>query len=463
MNNSRHHNIIKNFFTKDVGVKIFSLVCAIFMWFLVMNTINPTETRSFSANITFENMEELVSKGYIVTNQEYIEETLVNIRVQASRPALDELAKPENRNSIFARIDLSKVEVDPNSEFPQKYQVALVPALPSGLYVYSYEIASYFPTVAEIEIDKVKTETTELRLSVTGSPAAGYIASEPSASLTEVEVSGPSGKMHLIDNVTAYIDIDGAEQKVTRECTPTAYDKDGNELNGFFINPSTIQVTVDMDKQNEITINKPDTIGTLPAHLKLDSLDWEPKSIIARSASDFTPARSYITLPTIDLSDITETTTQTVDISDMLKQLGLTAADSSQRKISVTVNVSVVNSNEYVINKSNIKINALPAAYTATIPDDVTVEIGGENIDVATLNPTVNLSQCRPGRNTVTLNLRLPQGATLKKNPTVTVIVADKIPDSSIEPDSSRETSAASEAEEEIPEETTVEEPTTAK
>ena len=55
MNNS-HHDIIKNFFTKDIGLKIFSLIMATFMWFLVMNTINPTETRAYNANITFENM-----------------------------------------------------------------------------------------------------------------------------------------------------------------------------------------------------------------------------------------------------------------------------------------------------------------------------------------------------------------------------------------------------------------------
>lgn len=442
--------MIKNFFTKDIGVKIFSLVCAVFMWFLVMNTINPTETRSFSANITFENMEELVSKGYTVTNQEYIEETLVNIRVQGSRPALDELAKPENRNSIYARIDLSKIDVDPNAQFPQKYQVALVPALPSGLYVYSYEIASYFPTMAEIEIDRIKTETAELKLSVTGSPAAGYIASEPSADLTEVEISGPSGRMHMVDNVTAYIDINGADKEITKECTPTAYDKDGNELHGFFINPETIQVSVAVDKQNEIAIRKPETIGALPSYLKLESITWKPESIIARSEHGSTPARDYITLPEIDLSTITETTERTVDISDRLKQLGLTAVEPSQRKISVTVNVSVINSNEYVINRSDIKINSLPSNYSAAIPDDVTVEIGGSKINVAELEPAVNMSQCRPGKNTVPLDLKLPQGATLKKVPEVTVIVANKTTENNaaIEPNVHKEQTADTETEE---------------
>lgn len=426
MNNSRHHNAIKNFFTKDVGVKIFSLVAALFMWFLVMNTINPTETRSFSANITFENMEELVSKGYVVTNQEYIEGTLVNIRVQGSRPALDELAKPENRNSIFAKIDLSKIEADTNAQFPQKYQVALVPSLPSGLYVYSYEIASYFPTVAEIEIDTVKTETAELQLSVTGSPAEGYIASEPKADLAEIEVSGPAGKMQLIDSVTAHIDIDGASQNVTKQCRPAVYDKNGNELHGFFVNPENIQVSVNINKQNEITINEPETTGVLPPHLKLDSITYEPKSITAKSSPDLTPARNYIDLPVIDLSSITATTKQTVDITDQLRQLGLTA-DSSQRKITVTINVSVISSQQYVINKSDIKINSLPANYTASIPDDVKVEIGGRSINTAELNPSVNLSQCRLGRNSVPLDLKLPQGASLKENVSVTVVVSDKI------------------------------------
>ena len=50
------------------------------MWFLVMNTINPTEIKTFTAPITFENMEALTEKGYIVSNIQDFDSTTVTIK-----------------------------------------------------------------------------------------------------------------------------------------------------------------------------------------------------------------------------------------------------------------------------------------------------------------------------------------------------------------------------------------------
>ena len=204
MNNS-HHDIIKDFFTKDIGLKLFSIIMATLMWFLVMNSINPTESRVYDANISFENMDTLINSGYVVNNQTYIMNSTVSIKVEGSRPALDELSKPQNKGAISARIDLSKLEIDENAEFPQKYQVSLVPSLPSGLYVYSYDIASYFPTAAELEIDRLKSTTAELQLAAYGNVRSGYIASEPEADIAEVEVMGPASRMTQVDSVVAAI------------------------------------------------------------------------------------------------------------------------------------------------------------------------------------------------------------------------------------------------------------------
>ncbi len=442
MNNS-HHDIIKNFFTKDIGLKIFSLIMATFMWFLVMNTINPTETRAYNANITFENMDALINSGYVVNNQTYIMNSTVTIKVEGSRPALDEMSKPQNKGAISAKIDLSKLEIDENAEFPQKYQVSLVPSLPSGLYVYSYDIASYFPTVTELEIDRLKSTTAELQLAAYGNVKSGYIASEPEADIAEVEVMGPASRMTQVDSVVAAIDISEADRNITKQCTPVVYDKNKNELTSFFVNPENVNVSVKVHKENEISVNEPAVVGALPPHLKLDSITWEPKTIICRSDTDATPVRNSIDLPPVDLSKITKSEEQTVDISDSLRELGL---ESDVRRVSVNINVSVVDTEKYVIHKSDIKISGLAPNLAATITDDVTVEIGGGNVNTAELYPTVNLSGCRIGKNTIPLDLKLPNGATLKEKVNVNVLVTSK--ESALEPankeaDSQSETSTS--------------------
>ena len=37
----------KKFMSDDIMLKIVSLIIAVFLWFIVMNTINPTEVRNY--------------------------------------------------------------------------------------------------------------------------------------------------------------------------------------------------------------------------------------------------------------------------------------------------------------------------------------------------------------------------------------------------------------------------------
>ena len=49
----------KSKFTKDIGWKLLSLIIAIGLWFTVINTENPLETRTYTAAIQLQNKESL--------------------------------------------------------------------------------------------------------------------------------------------------------------------------------------------------------------------------------------------------------------------------------------------------------------------------------------------------------------------------------------------------------------------
>jgi YbbR domain-containing protein len=42
---------LKKLFEKDLYWKVFSVVIAAFLWFVVMNVINPTETKNFVTEV----------------------------------------------------------------------------------------------------------------------------------------------------------------------------------------------------------------------------------------------------------------------------------------------------------------------------------------------------------------------------------------------------------------------------
>ena len=70
-------NVLFKSISKNFGWKLFSLVCAIILWFIVMNIINPTEIQTYSVNVTLENEDKLNEKGFTVMNKEEIQNTKI--------------------------------------------------------------------------------------------------------------------------------------------------------------------------------------------------------------------------------------------------------------------------------------------------------------------------------------------------------------------------------------------------
>lgn len=70
-----------------------------------------------------------------MVNEGDFEDTKINLRVEATRPALDELSKNNYKNNITAQVDLSKIELDDDQTYPVKVQVPVKPSLFVKLYI----------------------------------------------------------------------------------------------------------------------------------------------------------------------------------------------------------------------------------------------------------------------------------------------------------------------------------------
>lgn len=424
--NSSHSLIrgIKNFFSQEPLWKLLSIIVAIILWFVVMNTINPTEIKTFTTTVSLDNMEYLHQKGYVVSNLTSFEELSISIKVEGTRPALDELSKAENKSNIKAKIDLSKLDINSEDTFPQTYSMVIVPSLPGNSYMYSYDIASYYPTVTDVIIDKSGSKTVPVELKTYGSPASGYVISEISSDINEVTVTGPESEISKVEKVIATIDITNETSLIQKECTMTIYDENNTQLEGFIVSPSSIPVTVEIKKSSKLKINEPTTKGALPEHLELISIDWTPKSINVTSSDKNVP--ESINLPPVSLAEINNEKTFTVDISDNLKRLNLETENNS-KLVKITVKVGVKSAKEYSIPSNIIKIIGLSPTLNVMLPDNVKIKVGGvDDVDVYTLVPTIDLTDLDEGKHTVPLKLTLPEQAALKENVEINVEITKK-------------------------------------
>lgn len=418
---------LKKFLSEDIMLKIISGIIAVFLWFIVMNTINPTEVRNYPASIVFENTAALKEQGLTMVNEGDFTDTKINLRVEATRPALDELSKNNYKNSIMAQVDLSKIQLDESQTYPLKVQVPIKPSVPSTIYTYKYDVSSYYPTYIEVEVDKIDSIKRTLRVSTTGELANGYTADTPVCDVTSVTVTGPASQISDVAVVRAEVDLNDSVGTIVRDVMVKAYDAGGNELTNFVSEPETVTVTVPVSKQGTISINQPKTTGTLPSHLEISSIDWEPKSVSVAGTSEEVNSVSSIDLPLIDLSKITGNTTLTFDISKNISDAGLQLKNSSSSTVTVNIKTGVTQAKKIEIKNTDINITGLKENCVVKLPESVTVEIGGpDNITAKSLKPSLDLSGLDVGSHNVEMKLSLPNYATLKSKVNVDVEIYER-------------------------------------
>jgi ybbR family protein len=423
------NNPLKDFFTKDLSLKILSLIVAIVAWFGVMNTIEPHETRSFNVPVKFENTRELISQGYIISNLNNFEDFTVEIGIEATRLNLDTFVRENAEKNSYAKIDLSNVAVyvDDEADFPQSIPVTLNPVLPANLNSLSYKITSYNPSVVSIEVDRISSIKKDTKVKILGNAADGYEITDTNISTETVTVSGPESKINEINNVYLNIEANNIEKDTTYNISPTVYDKSGNELSGFVFEPTHVNVDLIVQKHGTMEINQPKTQGKLPANFELASIDWSPKSITVIGPSDKIGQVSAIDIPAIDLSNIHGDTIITKDITSIVKQSGCTIKDQKNNQVSITIKLNLINSKDITINKSAVKVIGLPDTKNITLPDNITVAVAGaENINASALNPTIDVAGLSDGKHSVRLNLTPPENVAINSNIDIDVSISSK-------------------------------------
>lgn len=446
--------IIKGFFTKDIILKVFSLIAAIALWFVVMNTLNPTEVKTFTADLTFINESVLTegdSSGVIITNKAELEKNKVTIKVRGTRPALDELSKPKNKAEIKAYVDLKQLNGFALDNAPQTLSLVVTPKLPDNIFLYSYEIVSCTPKSVDAELDRLKSETMKLQLNVNGELKSGYDAGEPVCETDTVRITGPESMFNKVASVRASVDVTGKTSDVNVSVAPAVYDTEGNIMELFSVEPSVIDVTVSVKKQWQIPVKAPEVIGQLNENLVLESIEYMPKNVeVEGSIEDINKVLS-IQVPTVDLSAIEHTQTFTYDIRPSLKGTDLQLKESSVKEITVTVTVSAKASRDITIKQGDFKINNLTDGLAVEI-EDVNITIYGsqellDSVSAKTLEPVIDLKEQGVGWHKLPFTLTLPENVEMRITPSATVIISNKSvqPPVVTEPETQTETESAEE------------------
>lgn len=420
---------IKAFFARDLLWKIFSLVLAIFLWFVVMNTLNPTEVKTFTVNISFTNEGVLKDNDLIIMNKKELEEQRVSIKVKGTRPALDELSKSKNKNAIKAYIDLSRLDGTAVEE-PTDISLMVTPKLPDDIFLYSYEIVSCSPKTADVRVDNLMSETMKLQLDVHGQIKSGYNASGPITETDTVRVTGPESMFESVGSVRAGVDITGKDSDVNVSVAPAVYDKEGVPMELFTVLPSVIDVTIAINRQWQIPVKAPEVIGQINENLVLKSVDYSPKTVDVEGSIEDINKVQTIELPAVDLSEIENTKEIKCDIRPSLKGTDLKLKDGTPTEVTVVVTVEAKVLKNITVTKDDIHIKGLGSGLIADM-EDVAIPLYGEeevlkSLNAAQLKPVVDVTDMGTGWHNVPLELAIPDNVQSRIKPTVSVMIRDE-------------------------------------
>lgn len=258
---------MKEKLTRNIGVKILSIVLAALLWLIITNVEDPVKTDSFhDVPVTILNKTEYERKLKTL-NQVYhiVEGDKIDFTFSARRKIADNI----NVSDFKVTADLSSLS-DLNT-------VTINISCPA--YGDEVTIKSSSAQVLKVEREQLAEKRFKVNVKQKGEPADGYYVYQKAAN-TLITVSGPESKINKIAEIVAEVDVTGETGSFRIAKTPKALDEEGNEVEPFGLTYSENPVTLEIKMYKTKEINLLITTSGKPADgYVLAGLDYEPKTL----------------------------------------------------------------------------------------------------------------------------------------------------------------------------------------
>ena len=401
----------KSKFTMDIGWKLLSLIIAIGLWFMVINTENPVETRSYTAAIQLQNEEALTERGYVVVNDEELSSTRVTVRLRGQRLALDALSQSSTR--VQAVVDLSDVIYSYSGE-PVSVPVDIV--IPSVVNS-SFEILSKSVQTVSVDIQPYVNKDFDVKAVVNTTDETAKELANAVASPGSVTVYGARSIVESVAEVRAYVSPETVEDGMVMTAVPVAYNADGVVVGDVTFGTEELSVMITLDEVKSVRVNLSLT-GEVADGYEITDYYTTPETMeVAGDAAALSRLNS-INLPDIDVTGLEANSGYEFSAGDYLPD-GLRALDGG--RITATVIVEEEETKELIIPVDSVTWgDTLAEGYMAGISgEDISISVKGvasviDTLTAADVEAHIDLDGLEEGEHDdVYVRFELPEGVSL--------------------------------------------------
>lgn len=382
----------------NLGLKLLSVLIALVLWFVVVMTNNPKDTkRLYNIPVTLTNVELLADQGKVYAVLDNTD--MVTVTVEMPRDKMSELSPSD----IVAEADVSKLTE--------------INSVPISCYVIN----------EDLNVSNITCSRDAVRLSVEdkidrwfnveyrqlGEVAEGYIVDNVERNPTRINVSGPRSAIEKIGNVVVEADVTNATSDVSVNVDPAFYDKEGNLLppSNITKNEETVHVDVKVLATKEVPVEVNYKGTPAEGYLLTGEVKCEPSSVMISGTLGTLATVNKIVIPEedLDITGATETYTANISIRKYVPTY-VNLVDNgtlTNGRAAVSVVIEPEAEKTLTIPERNIHIQELPEGFRVQFAEDGEphqLTISGLNaavsaVDQNTLSGTVDIGQWMESRN----------------------------------------------------------------
>lgn len=343
------------------GMKLASLVLAFVLWFLVVQSDNPKDTRTFAnVPVKLTNVELLESENKVY---EVLDNTdSVRVTVCAPRSTIDKL----RASDIVAEADFSKL-TDINT-------VAI------SYYINSSDIdpttIDYYRgnhDVVRLNVEEKATKSIALKANIMGTPADGYMVGSVTLDQNLIEVSGPKSVVETLKEAWVDINVTNATNNLSANVDIQFYNESGNVVQSRNLKhqSSYAHISVEVLAVKEVPIEAVPAGTLAQGYMLTGVVECNPAAVkLVGTAIDMgRVTRIVIPKAAVDIGGASQDVVASVDLREYLPENVRLADGQFNGRVTVTVGVAAIQEKSLQIPVENLAVINVPAGYRAEILD----------------------------------------------------------------------------------------------
>ena len=411
---------MKKALTRNLGLKLASLVLAFVLWFLVAQIYDPKDT------VTFNNIQVRLINTELLDEEGKVYEVLDNsnlVRVTVTGP--QSIVKSELRRSdIVAEADMSKL-TDINTIAITYYC--------ENVSNDSVEIKGNHDSV-RLSVEDKTSKWIKLESNTIGEVASGYMIGNVTLDQTNIEVTGPKSAISQVDHAGVDINVTDSSSSLSANVDIKLYDADDNELTLESVkkNVNSAHMTVEVLATKEVPVEIEYMGVPEDGYMATGEVESSVPTVRIAGTASALAGISALTVPE-ERMNITGQSGDLVDIINLKEYLpsNVRLADKSfDGKITATVYIEPIVTKDLTIPADNISITGVPDDMEAEITstaEEYNITVSGLSRDVSILRDSSvtgvldlnqwmednGLEELTPGNYTIPVTFNLSEDITV--------------------------------------------------